>query len=124
MDDFKMLCLDIDGTLLNSEHQISSKTKRMIKEAVKRGILVILVSARMPKGIWFLQDELEIDQAIISYNGALVIEKNSDYLLNLTIAKRDLKDIYSLARHLDVHISLYQDDHWYIENLDHCDFAN
>lgn len=59
MNKFKMICLDIDGTLLNSKHEISSKVKKTINEAAnERNIPVILVSARMPKGITFLQKEL------------------------------------------------------------------
>ena len=68
-----MVCLDIDGTLLNSKHEITEHTKQVIRKvANEKQIPVILVSARMPKGILFLQHELNIEQPIICYSGALI----------------------------------------------------
>ena len=65
MNKFKMICLDIDGTLLNSNHKISQKTKEVIQiVANEKQIPVILVSARMPKGILFLQKELNISNQL------------------------------------------------------------
>ena len=56
MKKIKMMCLDIDGTLLNSNHQITKKVKEAINIVANEiNIPVILVSARMPKGIVFLQ---------------------------------------------------------------------
>ena len=63
MNKIKMICLDIDGTLLNSQHKISQRTNDIIRiVASVKQIPVILVSARMPKGILFLQKELNIDR--------------------------------------------------------------
>ena len=47
---------------------------------MKKKIPVILVSARMPKGIKFLQKELGIDQPIICYSGALILDKDDKML--------------------------------------------
>ena len=52
-----MLCLDIDGTLLNSNHQISQKTRDAIQN-ISDKIPVVLVSARMPAGILPFQRQL------------------------------------------------------------------
>jgi len=114
-----MICLDIDGTLLNSSHQISENTKRAVQIITKeKQIPVILVSARMPKGIFFLQKELKISQPIICYSGALVVDKDSSILLNKSIPSSMLQQIYTCARKLDIHISLYREDTWYIEKSD------
>lgn len=119
MNKFKMICLDIDGTLLNSESKISLNTKEIIRLVVnEKKIPVILVSARMPKGILFLQKELNIVQPIICYSGALVIDDKNNTLLNITIPLADVNQVYKLAKQIGVHISLYKDDSWYIEGMD------
>ncbi|MGV8980463.1 Cof-type HAD-IIB family hydrolase [Clostridium sp.] len=119
MDKFKMICLDIDGTLLNSEHKISPKTKEVIEIAAnEKQIPVILVSARMPKGILFLQKELNIEQPIICYSGALVMDENGKILSNCGIAILDVRQVYKFVKKIGVHISLYKDDEWYIEEMD------
>lgn len=119
MNNFKMICLDIDGTLLNSNHKISEGVKSIIRVvANEKQIPVILVSARMPKGIVFLQKELEIEQPIICYSGALILDKNSKVLERQAISVSNFKEIYKLVHNTNVHMSLYKDDEWYIEEMD------
>jgi len=119
MNKIKMICLDIDGTLLNSEHKISKKTKEVIGIAAnEKQIPVILVSARMPKGILFLQRELNIDQPIICYSGALVMDDKANILSNSGIAISDVIQVNNFVKEIGVHMSLYKDDEWYIEELD------
>jgi len=120
MNNFKMICLDIDGTLLNSKHEISKEVKEAINVAAnERNIPVILVSARMPKGITFLQKELGIEQPIICYSGALILDKDNKTLAKENIDVFNLKEIYKLACEFNIHISLYKDDEWYIEEMDY-----
>lgn len=69
----KAIVLDIDGTLLNSENEISLPTKEKLIEAQKQGIRVILASGRPTNGLLSLADELDMAQyggVSISYNGA------------------------------------------------------
>lgn len=116
---YKMVCLDIDGTLLNSEHKISHKTKKVIHDvAVHKKIPVILVSSRMPKGMLFLQKELDITEPMVCYNGALIIDKDNAVLLNVTIPVFIAQQVYDISKSLNVHLSIYKDDEWYIEDMD------
>lgn len=69
----KMLVLDIDGTLLTSEHTISEKTKIELRKLSQQGIYVVLASGRPTAGMTSLIQELELNQQpnyFISYNGA------------------------------------------------------
>lgn len=130
MNNFKMICLDIDGTLLNSQNVITDKTKKAIVEAVYvKNVVVILVSARMPKGITFLQNELSIEYPIVCYSGALITDSKSNVILNKTIGINDAERICSAAEYADISISLYKDDEWYIKKTDpwssqECDITN
>ena len=95
------------------------KTNDIIRIAAnEKQIPVILVSARMPKGILFLQKELNINEPIICYSGALVIDAKANILSSSGIATSHVIQAYSFAKELNVHMSLYKDDEWYIEELD------
>ncbi|MDR3598378.1 Cof-type HAD-IIB family hydrolase [Clostridium sp.] len=120
MNNFKMICLDIDGTLLNSNHQITKRVKSAINVvANEKKIPVILVSARMPKGITFLQRELEIEQPIICYSGALILDKDNNVLSKEFINVINLNEVYKLTKSNNIHMSLYKDNEWYIEEMDY-----
>ncbi len=118
---FKMICLDIDGTLLNSNHEVSLETKHAI-QTLPKDFPVILVSARMPKGIMFLHKELQLKTPIICYSGALVIDVTEDGsyqpILNKNMTLHQMKNIYQQAKMRHVHIGFYKDDEWYVEDMD------
>lgn len=118
MNKYKMLCLDIDGTLLNSMNKISEMTKENISAAEKQGVIVVLVSARMPKGIVYLQKELGIEQAIICYSGSLIMGKSGGVILNRFIPINIVNVIHDLTEEMNIHMSLYKDDQWYIQGDD------
>jgi len=114
-----MICLDIDGTLLNSEHKISPRTKEVIQLVSKEmKIPVILVSARMPKGILFLLEELNISNPIICYSGALIMDDKTNILSNVTIPISEVEQVFKLVRDMGIHVNLYKDDEWYVEKID------
>lgn len=115
---YRLLCLDIDGTLLNSQHKITKQVKTTIQKAAANGCLVVLVSARMPKGIQFLQDELEIKAPIICYSGALIVDEASAYTYQKTIPIENVTAVWQAAKKQHMHLSLYKDDIWYVESLD------
>ena len=119
MCNYKMLCLDIDGTLLNSEHQITEETKEAIRKVVcEKNVQVVLVSARMPKGITFLQKKLGINGYIICYSGSLILDINGNIIYNKPIDSKITNDILKSVNGYDVSINLYKDDRWIIEKND------
>lgn len=119
MKKYKLVCLDIDGTLLNSQHQITEKTKFIINKITKeKNIPVVLVSARMPKGILFLQKELGINEPIICYSGSLILDNNHNVLMKKYIEASHVRSILNIIKNEDIHASLYKDNVWYIKEMD------
>lgn len=119
MCNYKMLCLDIDGTLLNSEHKITKETKEAIRKVVcEKNVHVVLVSARMPKGILFLQRELGIDGPIICYSGSMIIDRDGNTVYNRPIDAKIANDVLRYTNEYDVSINLYKSNSWIIEKND------
>ena len=61
----KMIFSDIDGTLLDSCHQITDRTCKKIMELEQKGIPFVLVSARMPEGVTSIQRKIGNHSPII-----------------------------------------------------------
>lgn len=118
MSKYKIIFSDIDGTLLNSKHEITEETKLAISNLSKKKVPVILVSARMPKGIVSLKNELNLDGPIICYNGALVVDNELNSMLSKQILIEYIEQICKYAKDENIHVSLYKDDEWYIEKND------
>lgn len=67
-----LIALDMDGTLLNSQHCISPETKKYLKKLAKDGHKIIISSGRPIRGIRPYYNELELDTPVICYNGAYI----------------------------------------------------
>ena len=81
---YKLLVLDVDGTLLNSERQISKHTVSTLRKVQHMGIHVALASGRPTYGIMPLVAELDLavyDGYIISYNGSQVISARTNEII-------------------------------------------
>lgn len=71
---YKLIAIDLDGTLLNSYGEITSKNKEAIKYALDKGVEVVLASGRDPKTMERISNELGIENYLIAGNGASVFD--------------------------------------------------
>lgn len=74
---YKMIVLDLDGTLTNTKKEITPKTKQTLLAAQEQGVRIVLASGRPTYGIAPLADELEIGSHggyVLAYNGGVVID--------------------------------------------------
>jgi 5-amino-6-(5-phospho-D-ribitylamino)uracil phosphatase len=67
----KLVALDLDGTLLNSRGELSTRNRAAISESRERGVRIALVTGRRFRDARPLALELGLDIPVISHNGAL-----------------------------------------------------
>ena len=73
MQQIKLICTDIDGTLLSSQGTISPFDKQMISRSYKElGIPFALVSGRYRGGVTRLADQFDIPCIISCFNGSYI----------------------------------------------------
>ncbi len=95
---FKMVFIDIDGTLLNNHHQITPGTKETIQTlAMQYDIKIVLATARPYYGAWFFRDELGLDTPIVCFNGALIVDHLGTTLVNHTVGEADANIVATSA---------------------------
>jgi len=119
---YKLVCSDIDGTLLNKDRQLSQKTIEIIKQ-IKENYPIILISSRMPKAMTHLQNELDIlPHPLIAYNGGLVLTNENgkkEILLSIEISIELTKQILTFISNSTIHMSLYNSDKWFVSEMDY-----
>ncbi|MCJ7712542.1 MAG: HAD hydrolase family protein [Chloroflexi bacterium] len=67
-----MVALDIDGTLVGPDFQLSERTVSAIGEAVRRGVKVSLATGRMPSSAVVFANRLGLVEPIVGHQGAVV----------------------------------------------------
>jgi Cof subfamily protein (haloacid dehalogenase superfamily) len=117
----KAIVLDIDGTLLNSDKQLTSLTKKALIEAQKKGIKVILASGRPTTGMFHLAKELKMDTYegyIISYNGAKVTDaKTGEVIFNEALKIETAQAILEHLKQFEVLPMIDKDEYMYVNNV-------
>ncbi|NLL31477.1 MAG: sugar-phosphatase [Clostridiales bacterium] len=111
---YKLVAIDMDGTLLRSDKSISERTKSAIKKAREKGVTVVLATGRPIEGVQKTLKELEMftdKDYVLTYNGALVQKtKSKESISKVTIEGRDLHYLHGLSKELNVNI------HAFVEN--------
>lgn len=103
---FKLIALDMDGTLLKGDNTISQETKKAINLAKEKGIKIVITTGRPLQGVMNYLEDLGLindDEYVITYNGSSVYNtKTLEPIVRNGITGKDFKDIYKLSKSLGV----------------------
>ena len=113
MFDCKLICTDIDGTLLDTNHQISAENKRVIAKAYQKGITIALCSGRKASSLEHLQKELGIHGPLGCYSGALVVDEGK-ILASHPISWENAQKILAFVEGKGLESFIYTDRRWYV----------
>lgn len=108
---YKLVALDMDGTLLDGEKKITERTFKAIKEAREKGVKIVLSTGRPIEGVERFLEKLELnsdEDYVITYNGSLVqAVKSKKAICDKALTGKDLKEIYRLSQELNVNIHAF-----------------
>ncbi len=79
--DYKLVCIDVDGTLLNSKHKITSRTKAAILKAHQLGVHIVISTGRMYTDAEYYSNLIGVKSPVIASNGAFIKEKDNDRVI-------------------------------------------
>lgn len=118
---YSAVFLDIDGTLLNSQHQIMPCTKSHLQYLQGRGIPVILCSARPPKGVNLVAEQIGVSGPAACYNGGLIVDDDHTILRDVGIDIQLALDFrrFVAERFPDLVVCAYLYSVWLAEDPQH-----
>lgn len=99
---YKLIAMDLDGTLNNDQKIITEKTKAALMAAQKQGIRLALASARPSPGLFKERDILRLQDykgILMSYNGGRIVDAESGKVLFET--SMDLQETKQVLRKLE-----------------------
>lgn len=119
---YRVLALDLDGTLTNSKKVITEKTKSALMKAQQNGCILVLASGRPTYGIVPLAKELELAKYggfILSYNGACIIDCVTDKPLYQQVLPAEMiGELVDFAKKEQVNLLSYEGQTVITENPD------
>lgn len=113
---FKIIFLDIDGTILRPDDTIEPSTKKAIAHVQQLGVEAVLATGRPIHEIQEIGEELKID-SYIGYNGALAVY-NGEEIFAKTMARTSVKTIVDVAKQQNHDLVLYTNNRNYFLSLE------
>ena len=78
---YKLVAIDLDGTLLNSYGEVSKNNKETIQKAIEKGTEIVLASGRPIMSVKNLANEIGCNNYMICGNGAITYDLQNDEII-------------------------------------------
>lgn len=112
---YELIAVDMDGTLLNHQKEISEVNQKAIAKARTMGKKVVIATGRPLVGIRRYLEQLNMvtdEDYVIAFNGALVQTAETGRVVAMkTLTWQDYQDLYEVSLKLGVHIHALTERH-------------
>lgn len=113
---YKLVALDLDGTLLNNKNTISEYTSSILNKLDNLGIKIVIATGRSYSSLKPKIKKLKLEHPVVCYNGAMIRNgKNDEILYNSTIPVDITKELIELSRQNDLHFQGFIDGEFHYE---------
>lgn len=108
---YKLIAIDLDGTLLNSYGQVSEKNREALKKAQEKGVQIVLASGRSTNSVKNIANELGDNDYIICGNGSLVYDlQNNEIIYDKFIEKKKALQIIKICEENSIYYNVYTEN--------------
>jgi Cof subfamily protein (haloacid dehalogenase superfamily) len=114
---YKMICIDLDGTLLNSCKKITATTLEILRRAGELGVRVVITTGRKYKEASYFADLIGLNAPLITANGAYIRERDHSQVISCSPlgGERVLK-LYELCNRYRVAYCFHTSEREYFGN--------
>jgi Cof subfamily protein (haloacid dehalogenase superfamily) len=116
---YKLIAIDLDGTLLNSKKRISETNIKYIKEVIEKEVKVVVCSGRIYAGAKIFARQISVNDTLIACNGAIIKDIGTDEVLYYNSMNiPDCIRVIDICHELDIYFHVYIGDTMYTERLE------
>ncbi|HEV3232841.1 MAG TPA: Cof-type HAD-IIB family hydrolase [Candidatus Dormibacteraeota bacterium] len=113
----RLIALDVDGTLVDRSLKVRPRNREALAAARAAGVSLVLATGRMFRSALPYAELLDADQPLVCYQGAMVRTRDGQTLREWAVAPEAAARAVELSRAHRLHVNLYQDDNFYVEDL-------
>lgn len=118
---YRLIALDLDGTLLNSDKKISLKNLNAIKKAKENGVKFVIITGRERNSLSTAPYIEQLDNRELTgyYQGSLVVDEyNGEQMYACTLQRSDCNDVYNDVVRRGLNMLVYRGSNAYAEMYD------
>ena len=108
---YKLITIDLDGTLLNKYGEVTEYTKDVIKKTTEKGVLVVLASGRISESVLTIAKEIGANKYYISGNGSVLYDMQKDQIIYENyLNKEKVLEIIELCDKNSIYYNIYTEN--------------
>ena len=114
---YKLLAADMDGTLLNSQSELTGHTETALLSAIESGVIFVVSTGRPMRGVEDINALFSKDLPFITLNGAIVVMgKSGRTLFSKTLGYEYVKAIYDIGASRNIPVVIWTKDELFASN--------
>ena len=115
---YKLVAIDLDGTMLNSYGIVTQNTKEKIKKVIQKGTKVVIASGRPIDSIKAIAEEIGSKEYFIGGNGAIIYDiKKDEIIYEKFLNKQKVLEIIDLCEENSINYNVYKEKTILAKNL-------
>jgi len=115
---YKLVAVDLDGTLLGSDRQVSARNRQAIQDVLNAGKIFSVSTGRPLQGIMDYIDMVGADMPFIIYNGAMAItSKSKQVLYECALPGESAREIVKLGLERGTNVFVYTGGELYVDEI-------
>ncbi|MBB6674336.1 Cof-type HAD-IIB family hydrolase [Cohnella nanjingensis] len=116
---YRLIALDVDGTLINDDHELTPRVTRAVRAAAERGAEIVLCTGRGSASALSVLAHLGLSGTIVTHNGASMVDSvTREVLHEAEIGAEAVERYLALCRARGIHFDMNTAFELYTEHLD------
>lgn len=121
---YKFIAIDIDGTLLNSNGELTERTKEILKRVANNNIRIVLTSGRVTTSVKAIASQINADRYMICDNGASIYDVEEEKTVwSKNINKSTVLDLIQTCIDNNIYYMVFTDKEIIVKDLRHMALA-
>lgn len=113
---YSLICMDIDGTLVNSDSCVPDEVIAALKKISDMNIKLALVSGRYPSGVRLIEKQLGVNCIKASYAGGYIFDENK-CLYSKSLNLETALQVYDIARKNNGDCWFFCGENWFVTEI-------
>jgi Cof subfamily protein (haloacid dehalogenase superfamily) len=115
---YRLIALDVDGTLLNDHHEVTPRVRQAVRSAAEQGVEIVICTGRGPSSALPVLEELGLKGTMITHNGASVVDSvTREILYSTVISPEHARRYAAYCRERGIHFNMNTAFDLYVEGI-------
>ncbi len=108
-EDVRLVVADADGALLTPDKVVTPRARAAVREIIKSGIAFTIVTARPPRGMKMLIDDLQLEDPIAAFNGGLFVRSDLSVIRGHWLPRDVVQRVIDILTNQRLEVWVYTD---------------